>query len=385
MKLVRLRPSQVKLGVPLPWNVRLEDGGMFLTRGHVIESQHQLDLILARGMYIDQREAESYYTREMIAEAPKEAPTIARQNNLFDLWEKVNRRHEELFKGFPQAPPDFLPQLESLANDIVSLMVQDADIGIFQALRQEHAAFSTCGYVQSVDAALVSTLIARRMHWPQAQVLTLVKAALSMNAPILVLLGRMASQEGPVLDKQRAEVQSHPDKAVAWLQQQGVTDADWLKTVAQHHERADGSGFPHGVTDVSPLAQALRMADIFTAKINRRLNREPLSPQEAARHLLHEAGGGPLALALIQEIGIYPPGDFVKLKSGEQAVVIQRGANPKTPVVACITDAAGKPGVHTAHRDTAQPEFQIVGVVADKAQALRVPPERLYGFAAGHA
>jgi HD-GYP domain-containing protein (c-di-GMP phosphodiesterase class II) len=309
---------------------------------------------------------------------------MVRKSNLFDHWEKVNRRQEDLFKDFPEAPPDFLSQLEALARDIVALMEQDADIGIFQAMRQEHDAYSTCGYVQAVDAALMGTLIARRMHWPQAQVLTLVKAALVMNAPILVLLGRMASQEGPVLDKQRAEVRAHPDKAVAWLQQQGVTDADWLNAVAQHHERADGSGYPHGLTEVSLLAQALRMADIFTAKINRRLNHEPLSPQEAVRHLLHEAGGGPLALALIQEIGIYPPGDFVKLKAGEQAVVIRRGDNPKTPVVACITDAAGKPVVHTAHRNTAQPEFQIVGVVADKTLALRVPPERLYGFAAGN-
>lgn len=378
MKLLRLPPSKVKLGVPLRWNVRLEDGELFLTRGHIIENQHQLDLILERGMFVEAAEARAYGS-DVVAEAPQEAPKIDRQENLFDLWEKMNRRLEALFKDFPEVP-DFQAQVDALARDILALMDQDADIGIFQAMRQDHDAYSTCAYTHAVHSALIAILLARRLHWSEAQVLTLAKAALSMNAPIMVLQGRMAAQEGPILDKQRAEVKGHPDKAVEWLRQMGVTDVDWLTTVAQHHERPGGGGYPHALGEVSPMAQALHLADIFMAKISRRLSREPLSPQEAARHLLHEEGGGPMALALIQEVGIYPPGDFVKLKSGELAVVIQRGDHPKMPVVACITDASGKPGVHTAHRDTALPEFEIVGVVHDKTLALRVPPERLYGF-----
>lgn len=128
------------------------------------------------------------------------------------------------------------------------------------------------------------------------------------------------------------------------------------------------------------MAHALRVVDIFMAKVSRRLSRDPLSPQEAERHLLREDSGGQMGVVLIKEIGIYPPGDFVKLKSGELAVVIRRSDNPKAPLVACITDAAGKPGVHTVHRDTARPGFEVVGLVPDKTLALRVPPERLYGF-----
>jgi hypothetical protein len=378
MKLLRLPPSKIKLGEPLPWNVRLEDGDLFLSRGHIIENQHQLDLVLERGVFVDAAEARGHVS-DIVAEAPQEAPKLARPSNLFELWEKAIRRLEDLLKDFPEEA-DFPIQLDALARDLVALVEQDADIGIYQAVRQDKVAFSTCGYAHAVHAALMGILLARRLHWPEAQVITLTKAALTMNAPIMVLQGRLAAQEGPMLDKQRAEVRAHPDKAVAWLKQAGVTDADWLSAVAQHHERPDGNGYPHGLVEISPLAHALRVADVFMAKISRRLTREPLSPQEAARNLLHEDSGGQMGIVLIQEIGIYPPGDFVKLQSGELAVVIQRGGNPKTPVVACITDAAGKPGVHTAHRDTAQPGFEIVGVVADKTLALRVPPERLYGF-----
>ena len=86
-------------------------------------------------------------------------------------------------------------------------------------------------------------------------------------------------------------------------------------------------------------------------------------------------------MAVIKEFGIYPPGDFVRLKSGELAVVVKRSSNANTPMVAAITDPAGKP-VHTSiRRNTAEPNYSITGTVADKTMILNMPPERLYGYA----
>lgn len=382
MKLLRLPKSKMKIGIPLLWDVRLEDESLLLKRGQIVQDQHQLDLLLERGAFVDAEDVKAYgdgSVKEAVT-PPAELPKPARQINLFELWEKATRQLQDLLKSFPEVP-DFLNQIDVLANDIVALVQEDADIGIFQAVRQEKDGYSTCAYTHAVYSALMSILIGLQARFTAAQILTLVKAALTMNVPIMALMGRMAAQEGPIVDKQRAEIKAHPDKAVEWLKQQGVTDADWLTAVAQHHERADGSGYPLGLVEVSPMAQVLRVADIFMAKISRRLTREGINPQEAVRHLLREDGGGQMSMALVKEIGLYPPGDFVKLKSGELAVVVKHGSNPKMPLVACITDATGKPIFKTVRRDTSVPEFEIIGVVADKSLALRVPPERLYGFA----
>lgn len=40
----------------------------------------------------------------------------------------------------------------------------------------------------------------------------------------------------------------------------------------------------------------------------------------------------------------------------------------------------GSPRVAALRRETAKPEFAIVGPVADKRLVLRVPPERFYGL-----
>jgi hypothetical protein len=201
-----------------------------------------------------------------------------------------------------------------------------------------------------------------------------------MNLTILELQGRMAAQTAPMSPRQRAEIEVHPQMTVDLLKALGVDDDDWLTAIAQHHENSDGTGYPSRCTEIGEMAIALRVCDVFMAKISPRALRQALSPQEAVRQLYREDKGGPISTAVIKEFGIYPPGDFVKLASGELAVVIQRTSNAKAPIVASITDHLGRPVIRTLRRDAGQAEFSIVGAVSDKTMLKRLPPERLYGF-----
>ena len=87
-----------------------------------------------------------------------------------------------------------------------------------------------------------------------------------------------------------------------------------------------------------------------------------------------------MAAAIFKEYGIYPPGNFVQLASGEMAVVIRRGATAHTPTAAAVTDHNGIPIVRTIKRNTAEPAYAIRALVTDNKTLLRVPPERIYGL-----
>jgi HD domain len=192
----------------------------------------------------------------------------------------------------------------------------------------------------------------------------------------------MASQDVPMRDSQREKIHRHPGIALEILTKAGITDVDWLDAIAQHHERAGGSGYPKGLKVVGEMAVALRVADVFMAKISPRALREALSPQAAVRQLYSEDAGGPLSTAVVKQFGLYPPGDYVKLVSGELAVVVQRTSNAKAPIVAALTDAAGHPTATTVRLDTGQKEHAIAGAATDKSMLKRLAPERLYGFVA---
>ncbi len=384
MKVLRLPRSKVHLGAPLPWNVRDESGLLLLSKGHFIESEHQLDELLTRGAFVDVEEIRAHAE----SAASTEAPRVAIPPNLFGLWEKTPQALKELLSEHPAQATgtpatDFATQINAFATHVLELVDSSPDIAIYRSVRQDHAQNYYYGYAHALYTGVLCVLLTRHLHWPAARTRTLLKAALTMNLSIFELQGQMAAQDVPMRDRQRAELQKHPELAVERLQQRGITDTEWLQAVAQHHEHADGSGYPLGITTICEMAQALRVCDVFMSKITPRVLRPAVTPQEAVRQVYQEDHGGPLSNALIKEFGIYPPGDFVKLASGELGVVVQRTANVRAPIVASITDKHGHPVAHTQRHDTGQPEFAIVGTASNPALLARLPPERLYGFAQG--
>jgi HD-GYP domain-containing protein (c-di-GMP phosphodiesterase class II) len=375
VKVIRLPRTKVHLGAPLPWNVRDEQGNLLLSKGYVVDTENQLDQLLQRGAFVDVEEAKLHEQ----GDHPPEEKKMVVPPNLFGLWGKTSEELRTLLSHLEEKP-DFVPQLHTFALHILKLLDCNVDVGIFRAVRQENQQHFYYGYTHSIHTAVLCVLLGRHMRWPQERLMSLLKAALTMNLSILELQGQMAAQDVPMKDRQRAEIQAHPEKAVVLLKKLGVTDADWLSTVLQHHEHVGGTGYPSQCTNVSEMAIALRVCDVLMAKISPRALRAALSPQEAIRQLYREDKGGAISTAIVKEFGIYPPGDFVKMASGELGIVVQRTANAKAPIVAAITDTAGRPVTSTVRRDTAQAGFAITGTHSDPNLLKRLPPERLYGF-----
>lgn len=371
MQLLKLVESKVQVGEPLRWNVRNQDCTLLLAQGYVIRNENQLEMLLERGMYVDIEEIRALEALE----APPECP----QETIYARWTSAIDTLENLLRTLGQEP-DFPRSIHTLATSTVELVSLDPDIGIYMAVRQDQARHLRYGYSHSVYSALISILMAKRMGWSAEQVLQLTLAALTMNASIAELQSQMAFQDYPVLDRQRAQIQQHPNASAALLEQAGITDTGWLNAVRQHHEQVDGAGYPLGATEVDQAAQVLRMADIFMARISPRTSRTAMSVQEAARQMFRDDKGGPMSRAVIKELGLYPPGDFVQLASGEMGVVMRRGAESRTPLVAAVTDTQGRSTTTTLQRDTADPDFAITGPATERSLLSRVPPERLYGY-----
>jgi HD-GYP domain-containing protein (c-di-GMP phosphodiesterase class II) len=373
-RLLRLVERQVAVGQPLPFSVRDEHGHLLLARGHVIADAAQLATLLDRGAYVDAEEAREALKSSGAGGNDATAPKAT----LFDHWEQMIWRLQRVLHSV--AEPGLPQRVAELAVALLALQRRDADIGIYLAMRQDPKRLSVYGLTHSLYTAMACALAAERLAWTEDDALCLVSAALTMNLPIIELQGRLATQRDGPTASQLEHLRAHPAAAADALAAAGVANVAWLDAVRQHHERRDGQGYPIGLREVSPLAQALRQADVLLAKVSPRAGRPALPIQRAHRELFAEDGGGPFASALIKEFGIFPPGDFVQLKSGEMAVVVRRGATATTPEVAAITDRSGMPVTTSVRRNTAKPDFAIVGPAPDKALVLRVLPERLFGL-----
>lgn len=374
MQLLQLVQSQVRLNEPLPWGVRDADTNLLLAKGYVLTDEDRLLTLLERGMFVDLEEFQAVEAAAGRSAAPPPPPPT-----LFERWDRLFDRQVQTLQGLDDLS-DPAATLNTFTDDLLELIDRDADIAIYHLLRQERRQLFLYGYWHAIHTAILCRLMAEKLLWEPARQRVLVKAALTMNIASADLQGRLAVQEVPITERQRKQLHGHALLAAERLRGFGVADAEWLEAVENHHERADGSGYPRGLRDSSPLAQALRHADVFGAKITARANRPALSLQDAARQLFKEDQGGPFATALIRSLGIYPPGELVKLQSGELAVVVRRGADANKPLVACITDTLGQPVPSTVQRQTADTGYGIAGAVPDKSMVQKLPPERLYGM-----
>ena len=92
----------------------------------------------------------------------------------------------------------------------------------------------------------------------------------------------------------------------------------------EDHEAEDGGGYPRGTRDVGELAGLVRRVDVYTAKLAAREHRAALAADVAGRQMFMSEPGHPMVAALVKELGIRPPGSFVRLASGAVGVVAER-------------------------------------------------------------
>jgi hypothetical protein len=163
------------------------------------------------------------------------------------------------------------------------------------------------------------------------------------------------------------------------LRRLDVTDETWLSLVEDHHETPDGRGYPQGKPVRDPLQHLLRMSDLFVARISPRKSRRGQAPNVAVRNLYLEMRehSGELGALFAKQIGMYPPGVYVRLQSGETAVVIRRGERVNGPLTVAIADPLGIPLSPPQVRDTQLPGLGVKRHMDPEEVRVRIDLARL--------
>ena len=363
--------QRVVIGAPLPFNIRDHDGQLLLARGQWLASADQRQALFDRGALVDLTELRS--TADTVA--------LARPDELPGLWSGCMDQLGQALRD--SGKEGFVEALDEATPPVLALIERDKDLAIFQVLRQNGSTHVQYGVNHATHAAITGCLVAQRLGWTEADAQRVFKAALTMNISMLELQGQLALQRRPPSVEQRLAIAAHPELSRRMLELAGVTDLDWLTAVSQHHECHDGSGYPTGLRDPSDIAALVRRADIYTAKLSPRIGREAINADKAGRMMFMQDPGHPMTAALVKEFGVYPPGCFVRLMSGETGLVVKRGSTVMAPIVAVLTSAYGSSLPMPIRRDTSQRDYAVHSVLTPHPGSVRVSPEVLLAIAAG--
>lgn len=321
-------PAELTVGQPLRFNAYDAKGVLLLRMGQVIGSAAQLDRLVRHGLFFGSEDE-----CRAVAAPPAPSPLAA----VLDARERLQRLLADV------APIDFLRDLNAIGALVRRACQGNPDVALASIMLRPEGPYGTR---HAVNVAIACQLIGQADGMDPAGLAVTVAAALTMNIGMFSLHQELHALEGPLSDAQHAAVRAHCTGGVQQLRDRGVTSADWLEAVRDHHERSDGSGYPAGKRgeEIGHGARLLAMADVYCARVSGRDYRPPLPPPLALRWLFLNEGAvldEHLAKVFIKTLGIYPPGTGVRLRNGSIAVVIQRGPASHTPRVASLTTNDG--------------------------------------------
>lgn len=146
------------------------------------------------------------------------------------------------------------------------------------------------------------------------------------------------NKPGKLSDEEFEEVKQHPVRGHEVLVRgQGASEAV-LDVCLHHHEKFDGSGYPHQLKGeaISLMARMAAVCDVYDAITSNRPYKGGWDPAVSVARMISWKGHfdqGVLS-AFIKTLGIYPTGALVKMESGRLAVVLEQNqASLTKPVV----------------------------------------------------
>ncbi len=184
-------------------------------------------------------------------------------------------------------------------------------------------------YMHSVAVCALMIALARQLNLGEEEVREAGVAGLLHDVGKMAVPDEVLNKPGKLTDEEFELVKSHPvEGAEILLQGQNVSPAA-IEVALHHHEKMDGTGYPHGLKgeQISLLSRMGAVCDVYDAITSDRPYKKGWDPAESIRKMAEWSKGHfdeAVFQAFVKSVGIYPTGSLVRLESGRLGVVLEQ-------------------------------------------------------------
>lgn len=266
----------------------------------------------------------------------------------------------------------------ALARAMLDKMLAAEEVGI----RLVNGGGGDRNGAHALNVAVVAMLIGRTMGMSESDMQDLGVGALLHDVGKVDVPDRLRHAEDSFSIAETNGYRDHVAKGVLQGHRMGM-NAGTLAIIAQHHEHADGSGFP-----LKLAADRLSLGARIVAIVNRYDNlcnpggrTMALTPHEAVSMMFAQSRSRfdpPVLNAFIRMMGVYPAGSLVQLTDDRFAMVV--GVNSTRPLKPRVM-VHGTPGMRTGPRAASSGATQMLDLerqpdlgIRRSLAAAKVPP-----------
>jgi len=198
-------------------------------------------------------------------------------------------------------------------------------------------------YFHSVAVCALMVNLARQLDFAEPEVREAGLAGLLHDFGKVAVPDNLLKKPGGLTEVEFGLVRQHVERGHQILKANGYSDAV-ADAALHHHERIDGTGYPHRLKggEISLLAKMAAVCDVYDAITSRRPYRAAAAPADSLATMFGWTGQFDETVlgAFVRSLGIYPVGSLVKLRSNRLALVIDQAEEdslrPLVRVFYCI-------------------------------------------------
>lgn len=268
----------------------------------------------------------------VVVETPEQAQARQRREVLEGqrrLARLAERQYAEAGSAWRQAqelvtvqPGRAREQAQELTRALLDKMLGEGDL----CIRVLNGTAGDRATAHAMNVSVISMLMGRSMGLEAAELVDLGVGALMHDVGKIELQERVRHLDEGFGAAEVQAYREHVDLGVALARKMGLTDGA-TQVVAQHHELADGAGFPLGLAAdrTSVGSRIVALVNRFDNLCNPAALTRALTPHEALSLMFAQgrAKFDPTLLnSFIRMMGVYPAGSVVQLTDDRYAMVV---------------------------------------------------------------
>ena len=279
---------------------------------------------------------------------------------------------KNITKNLFARPQESVRQADELIQQMVDSLLVDKDIAI-HLMNDKIVGEET--YYHSLNTAVLTMMVAKELSFSAADIKLLGMGCLFHDIGKIEIPDRIVNKTFELTRAEQNLLQQHCHYGQQIAEKLGLSKPI-VDIISQHHEYADGSGYPHFLRGdkISPLARIVAVTNTYDNLCNRPIHADSMSPHEAMSYMFGKMRKqfDPAVLNLfIRSMGIYPPGTIVKLSDGTLGMVVAvNSGKPLRPSI-LIYD----PGVPKSEAIILDLEHEPILEISESLKPAQLPAE----------
>jgi putative nucleotidyltransferase with HDIG domain len=280
------------------------------------------------------------------AKTDEKLPTINEIKAAVNLHAKAKQVTTQLLKDARMGKMVDSSAAKTIVSDLVDQCLTSPEAFVNVSRLKDYDQYT---FTHSVNVGVLSIAMGRRLGTSVQELNNLGFAGLLHDVGKMKVPEGILNKPGKLTDAEFEVMKTHPALGYDYLRAEKGINQDILFAVKHHHEKADGGGYPAGLTDkeIPRFAKIIAIADVYDAITSERVYHKGMVPSDALKLIFSWSGkhfNDSLVKFFISIMGIYPAGTLVLLDTNELAIILEPNKDdPMRPRILIVSDVNMEP------------------------------------------